>query len=213
MPRWVILAVIILASLVLIPFAFIARSRVTRSPQPRIHLIPDMDNQPRFKSQQGNDLFADGRAMRPPVEGTVARGRLNEDDAFIRGIGDGDWSTELPVELDAALLERGRERYGAFCAPCHGLAGYGDGIVSKRAEGLQEGTWIPPSSLHTELVRSRPVGHLYNSITHGIRTMPAYGSQIPESDRWAIVGYVRALQRSQNGRLEDVPEDLRSNLR
>jgi hypothetical protein len=93
------------------------------------------------------------------------------------------------------------------------LAGYGDGMVAKRADELMEATWVPPSSFHTELVRSRPVGHLYNTITNGIRNMPAYGPQIPEHDRWAIVAYVRALQLSQNADVSDVPAELRSSLR
>ena len=82
-------------------------------------------------------------------------------------------------------------------------AGYGDGIVARRADRLQEGTWVPPSSLHDDTVRQRPDGHLFNTITNGIRTMPAYGPQIPERDRWAVVAYVRALQRSQRARVED----------
>ena len=110
-------------------------------------------------------------------------------------------------------MKRGKERFDVFCAPCHGLAGNGDGLVAKRADRLQEGTWTPPSSLHTDLVRSRPDGQLYNSIANGVRTMPAYGSQIPVPDRWAIVAYVRALQRSSNARVADVPAELRSQLR
>jgi mono/diheme cytochrome c family protein len=86
-------------------------------------------------------------------------------------------------------------------------------MVSKRAEELQEGTWTPPSSLHTDLIRSRPVGQLYNTITNGIRNMPAYGPQISVADRWAIVVYVRALQRSQGATVDDVPAELRASLR
>jgi hypothetical protein len=78
---------------------------------------------------------------------------------------------------------------------------------------LQEGTWTPPSSYHTDLVRGRPVGHLFNTITYGIRNMPEYGSQIPVEDRWAIVLYVRALQRSQDAGVGDVPPELRRQLR
>jgi mono/diheme cytochrome c family protein len=172
-----------------------------------------MDRQDNVRGQKANPLFADGRAMRPPVAGTVARGELREDGWLYRGVVGDDWAAGFPVEVTASTLSRGRERYEVFCTPCHGMSGYGDGIVAKRAENLQEGTWVPPSSFHTDLVRTRPVGHLYNSITNGIRNMPAYGSQIPVEDRWAIVAYVRALQRSQNARIEDVPEELRPNLR
>jgi mono/diheme cytochrome c family protein len=85
--------------------------------------------------------------------------------------------------------------------------------VSKRADALQEGTWTPPSSLHTDLVRGRAAGHLFNTITNGIRNMPGYGSQIPVEDRWAVVAYMRALQRSQAASVDDVPIDLRASLR
>ena len=86
-------------------------------------------------------------------------------------------------------------------------------MVSKRADALMEGTWTPPTSFHTDLIRERPDGHLYNTISNGIRNMPAYGSQISVADRWAIVAYVRALQRSQNATVDDVPEDIRAQLR
>ena len=145
--------------------------------------------------------------------GTVARGELNGDDAYYRGTGGEDWIETLPIPVTMQLMERGRERFDVFCAPCHGLAGAGDGMVAKRAEELQEGTWTPPASFHSELVRGRADGHLFNTITNGIRNMPAYAPQIPVEDRWAIVAYIRALQRSQGAPLEDVPADLRAQLR
>jgi mono/diheme cytochrome c family protein len=211
-PRWVVPALIALAALALVPFAYVARARASRSPVPRIHLFQDMDNQPRFKSQQANPLFADRRAMRPEVAGTVAHGELREDERLFRGVDGGQWVREFPVTVDRALLDRGRERYGIYCAPCHGLAGYGDGMVSRRADRLQEGAWVPPSSLHADTVRSRPVGHLFNTVTHGIRNMPAYGASIPVADRWAVVAWVRVLQRSQHATLADVPEKDRPGL-
>ena len=88
-----------------------------------------------------------------------------------------------------------------------------DGPVAKRADALQEGTWTPPSSYHTDLIRSRPVGQLFNTITNGIRNMPGYAAQIPVADRWAIVAYVRALQRSQDASVADVPAELQRQLR
>ncbi len=216
-PRWIWYIALVLVALSWIPLVLVARARVTTTPNPRIHLIQDMDNQPKFKPQQANPMFADTRAMRPPVTGTVARGTLVGDPRVDTGLADPanpeSWIEVMPVEVTPELMERGRERYEVFCSPCHGLGGVGNGAVSVRAEALQEGTWTPPSSFHTELVRSRPVGHLYNTITHGIRNMPAYGTMIDRSDRWAIVAYVRALQRSQYATVEDVPADLRSSLR
>jgi mono/diheme cytochrome c family protein len=205
---------VIATALALVPLALVARARTTTSTRPRINLVPDMDNQPKFRAQQANPMFADGRAMRPPVAGTVARGELREDAATYAGkTAAGEWVSAIPVAVTARLMKRGQERYDVFCTPCHGFAGNGDGIVAKRADRLQEGTWTPPSSLHTDLVRSRPDGQLFNTITNGVRTMPAYGSQIPVADRWAIVAYVRALQRSQNASVADVPAELRQQLR
>ena len=212
-PRWMLFAVIVLIALSWIPMSLVVRARNVKSAKPPIHVVPDMDNQPSYRAQKRNRLFADRRAMRPPVAGAVARGRLAADDALELGrVGD-EWVTAIPIPVDRALLERGRERFDIFCSPCHGLAGYGDGAVAKRADALQEGTWTPPSSFHTDLVRSRPVGQLYNSIVNGIRNMPAYGPQIDVEDRWAVVAYLRALQRSQNATIEDVPTDLRAALR
>ena len=213
-PRWLIYTVVVLVVLSWVPLALIARARAVKSPNPPIHLIQDMDNQASFKTQSRNRLFADRRAMRPPVEGTVARGGLDEDRALHRGTtSDGAWVGTNPVPVTMSLMERGRQRFDIFCSPCHGLSGYGDGMVASRAEELQEGTWIPPTSLHTDTVRERPDGHLYNTISNGIRNMPAYGPQIPVQDRWAIVAYIRALQRSQDATLDDVPPQMQTQLR
>jgi mono/diheme cytochrome c family protein len=213
MPRWLLPASFVLAALALIPFACVARSRAIRTPATQVHVFPDMDQQPKFKAQQPNPLFADGRAMRGPVAGTVPRGTLLDDDHLLRGVVGEDWAAENPLGINATLLAEGREKFEVFCTPCHGHSGYGDGIVGKRAEALQEGAWVPPSSLHTELVRTRPDGHLYNSITNGIRSMPGYGDQTSVEERWAIVAYVRALQRSQNATIQDVPDEVRPELR
>jgi mono/diheme cytochrome c family protein len=212
MPRWLIPALLICGSLALVPFACVARSRAMRSPLPRVHLIPDMDQQRKFKSQQTNPLFADRRAMRAPVEGTVARGGLELDEHFYRGLERGGYTERFPLPVTKDLLQLGRENYDVFCAPCHGLAGGGDGMVARRADRLRQGAWVPPTSLHDPPASTRSVGHLFNSITNGIRNMPAYGSQIPVADRWAIVAYVRALQKSQHARLEEVPPGQRSGL-
>jgi mono/diheme cytochrome c family protein len=186
---------------------------VTTSPEPRIHIIPDMDNQPKFKTQARNPIFADRRAMRPPVEGAVPRGTLLGNPALTSGKIGEEWVEAVPVEVDGEFLRRGRQRYDIYCSPCHGLAGFGDGMVAKRADELQEGTWTPPTSFHSDLLRERPDGHIFNTITNGIRNMPGYGPQITVEDRWAIVTYVRALQRSQNATVDDVPPEIRAQLR
>jgi len=212
-PRWLTFTIVTLVVLSWVPLALIMRARVTTSSQPRIHVIPDMDSQPKYKTQSRNALFADRRAMRPPVEGAVARGEVLGEQALMTGREGDGWIAEIPVPVDEALLVKGRQRYDIYCSPCHGLAGFGDGMVAKRADALQEGTWTPPSSFHTDLIRQREAGHIFNTISNGIRNMPAYGSQIPVEDRWAVVAYVRALQRSQNATTDDVPEDIRAQLR
>jgi len=212
-PRWLQYLVVVVVVLSWVPLVFIMRARNTTSPKPRIHIIQDMDNQPRVHTQSRAPLFADRRGMRPPVAGAVARGELREDDALYRGMVGEEWIEEIPVPVTLEMMDRGRERFDIFCSPCHGLAGGGNGMISRRAEELQEGTWTPPASFHTELIRSRPAGHIFNTISNGIRNMPAYAPQIPVADRWAIVAYVRALQRSQWAPIDDVPSELRAQLR
>ena len=214
MPRWLTSIVIILVALSWIPLALALRARAVKKTEPRIHIIPDMDNQPKVKTQSRFMLWADRRGMRPPVQGTVARSTVIGEPAIELGRANGGaWVELIPVPMSMSMIERGRQRYDIYCSPCHGLAGYGDGMVAQRADQLQEGTWTPPTSFHTDLVRGRPAGHIFNTISNGIRNMPSYGSQIPVDDRWAIVAYVRALQRSQDATIDDVPADLQAQLR
>ncbi len=212
-PRWILLVTIILVVASWVPFALIYRSRAARHPYSRSLILPDMVKQPKYRPQRVNAAFADERADRRPVEGTVAQGEAMTDDRFYRGRENGAWVTAFPIPVTESVMRRGRERYGIYCSPCHGLAGDGDGIVAKRAERLQEGTWVPPSSLHDPRLLAMPIGQLFNTITNGVRNMPPYGPQIPEADRWAIVAYVRALQLSRHATIEDVPPDARGSLR
>lgn len=176
----------------------------TISQKEPIHINPNMDWQERFEAQEANPFFADGRAMRAPVKGTVARGFLKENDALWTGkTASGSWAS-LPVEVNLELLERGRERYDIFCSVCHGLAGDGQGIIMTGGYG-----YVPAPTFHSEMVRAQADGYLYNALTYGVRSMPGYGTQIPVEDRWAIVAYIRALQRSQNASASDVPENER----
>ncbi len=228
MPRAILMGAAVLGSLALLPPVIIASARSTTSDKPRVHNFFDMDFQPKFKSQTSSRLFADGRAMRPRVSGTVPRGSLQQNASYEFGFapgkassGEGDgsetatpqWVKEVPMTVSTELMERGRERFDIHCAVCHGKAGYGNGLASLRALELEQGTWVPPTSLHSQHVIDQPVGQLFNSITNGVRKMPAYGHQISVEDRWAIVLYMRALQRSQQASLADVPTDLRATLR
>ncbi|MDP8246015.1 MAG: cytochrome c [Candidatus Hinthialibacter antarcticus] len=207
---WIICGAVIALIVAAIPVALISKARVTTSKMPRIHLIQNMDNQPRMKSQQYSVLFADRRAMRPQVDGTVARGELDLADGFHTGAVGEEWVKDYPVPVTDLLIQRGEEKYEINCAICHGYAGFGDGMVNKRAEQLQQPAWIQPSSFHTDEIRNRDNGHIFNTITNGIRTMPSYRDKLSPKDRWAVVAYVRALQRSQNAALEDIPQDVLS---
>jgi mono/diheme cytochrome c family protein len=199
MPAVIVYAMVILTVAAVVPFALAAKARHSKSTEPKIHAMGDMDWQARFNAQQPNPFYADEMAMRLPEPGTVAIGDLKDDDHFYQGKVAGTFVRTFPKQVEAtdATMEHGRERFGIYCAPCHGLSGQGDGMVHKRAAALEEGTWVQPTSLTQENIYYQPVGQLFNTITHGIRNMPAYGSQIPEEDRWAIVMYVRALQRTK----------------
>jgi len=159
----------------------------------------DMQVQPRVNPLAKSDFFPDQRSARPPVEGTVARGQLHEDAYFYTGkIGNspGDY---LPFPVTREVLDRGRERYNIFCAPCHSRVGDGNGFVPSR------GFARTPPSFHIPRLQKAPAGYFYDVITEGFGTMPDYASQIPARDRWNIVAYVRALQLSQNATMADVP--------
>jgi mono/diheme cytochrome c family protein len=208
LPRILVYSLLVAGCLALIPPVVFARMRATPSPNRPIHIFWDMDFQPKFKTQVPNPLFADGRAMRAPVQGTVGRGEAYADAHLYEGVVDGQWATSLPaaVKMDAATLERGQQRFNIYCSACHGYAGFGDGAVNQRAmelvsnaTGPVNGTqWVAAKSLHDETTRNQPVGQLFNTITHGIRNMAGYGAQIATEDRWAIAAYVKALQLSQD---------------
>lgn len=311
-----------------IPLLIVLKMRVTHSDKPRFHVFYDMDFSPAKDAQQESTLFADGRAMRPDVPGTVARGQVGADLDYMTGIdidklsaidppraeqlvrlfdplyqqesdekasdesaeaaanedepaaagapeqkeaetGDdetaeeksesttensepakepsaetaqGDeqesasepdgndqpvaeapapsvmdttpWLTENPLAVDLELVEQGRKYFGIYCSVCHGMNGGGNGLVNRRARKILSATWIPPSSLHQDTLYSDkyPDGKLFSTISNGIRKMPGYAGQIKVRDRWAIVAYVRALQKSQNSSIDQVPQDRREEI-
>jgi mono/diheme cytochrome c family protein len=171
------------------------------SPDPPIHLNLNMDFQDRYLPQAKSELFGDQRAMRPDVPGTVARGNLRDDDHLFRGLIHGQAATTLPIPLSRELLLRGRDRFNIYCAVCHDQAGTGEGLVVKKG-------MLPPPAYSQERLRLMPLGQIFETISHGVRNMPSYASQIPVSDRWAITSYVRALQLSQGASLKDIPQDI-----
>ncbi|MSQ90810.1 MAG: cytochrome c [Phycisphaerales bacterium] len=222
MPRIIICTLLIFTLLAILPPVIAAQTRAKTSPNRPINLIQDMDLQAKFKAQSENDLFADKRSQRPQVQGTVARNESYLDTHFNEGTVDGQWATTTPSQLpfNAALLTRGQERFNIYCTPCHGYSGSGDGAINQRAmelvanaDGPVNGTvWVAAKSLHDATVTIQPMGQIFNTVTNGVRNMAGYGSQVPIEDRWAIVAYVRALQRSQNASIDDVPQSKRGEL-
>jgi mono/diheme cytochrome c family protein len=166
---------------------------------------PNMSRQPKYKPLAGSDFFADGSTARPPVEGTVARGRMRADERFFTGKINGVLVSRLPLTVTRSVLERGRERYDIFCSPCHGRIGDGSGMVAQR--GLRQ-----PPSYHIDRLREAPDGHFFDVMTNGFGAMPSYASRIAVEDRWAITAYVRALQLSQAAKIQDVPPAERPKL-
>ena len=166
-------------------------ARGCTSSQPPIQINPSMDNQPKVLPQTASTFFYDGASMRQPVPGTVPIGGLKEDTAFFTGMGaDGKPVAAIPAKVDEALLERGRERYVIYCQPCHDARGDGKGILFQRGN-------VPTASFHQEKILKYPDGLIFDVITNGRGLMAGYRWPIPPADRWAIVAYVRALERKR----------------
>ncbi|MEW5983823.1 MAG: cytochrome c [Acidobacteriota bacterium] len=165
----------------------------------------DMHDQPRYKPYARSDFFSDRRASRALVPGTIARGHLRDDALLYEGKVDGQLSTVFPFPVTAEVMARGRERFDVFCSACHGFTGTGDGMIVRRG-------YRRPTSFHDERLRQVPPGYIYDVVTNGFGAMPDYATQIPVRDRWAIVAYLKALQRSQHATMADVPEAERGRL-
>jgi len=183
----------------------LAGCRGQASDESPVHLIGDMDWQPKVQPEEASPLFADGRGMRPLVPGTVPVGLLAEDDAYFRGKEGDKHVARTPVEVTETLLRRGQDRFNIYCTPCHDKTGSGRGTVIQRG-------YPPPIDLTGDRARGLPDGEIFDVITNGVRNMPAYRKQIPVEDRWAIVTWVRVLQRSQYGKADDVPQAERAGI-
>ena len=204
--------------------------RGAKSSRPPIELFPDMDHQDKVKAQTPSGFFADGRAAREPVAGTVplgfsmpqhrpVDGSAGESispykkvifsgapDYLDTGKMGANWGTGLPFDVTPAVMERGQQRFGIYCAVCHGATGAGNGIAHKFGVNTVQ-------SLIQERIKVMSDGEIFNTLTHGKNTMLGYGDRIQVPDRWAIIAYVRALQKSQGGAtLSDVPEADRAKL-
>ena len=200
--------------------------RGSKSALPPIEIFPDMDHQPKFQPQHGNAFFADGLSARKPVAGTIPLGYnlpgsflqagakngafnpggfTNQPDYANTGRFGDVFGDGIPVDVSEDFVRRGHDRFNIHCAACHGKVGMGNGIVSQF--GL-----VAVANLQLDLFKAMPDGQLYYTITNGKGNMGAYGPNISIEDRWAIVAYVRALQRSQSGKLADLPADKQKAL-
>lgn len=171
--------------------------------------FPGMKYQPKLRPQSASPFFADGQADRLPPAKTVARGLLHEDDHLYRGKdASGQFVNGFPEQLtvDLAFLQRGQQRYDTFCAPCHGLTGFGDGILARYGMGTLPGN----GNYHTDRLRAMTDGQIYDTITNGSQSkvMFPYADKLVPEDRWAVVAYVRALQRAQQGTAADVADPV-----
>jgi mono/diheme cytochrome c family protein len=157
----------------------------------------DKGQTPNIDSSAGQPIFADGRAMRKEVEGTVAVGSMADDAFKVFKTGD-VYETGLPMELTEDLLNLGQHKFQVFCAPCHGMGGMGDGPVNQRALSLGEGTWVTAKNLQDAPAKAMTTGQLYEIITNGVSTMASYKAQLSPKERWAVVSYIRALQSTSD---------------
>lgn len=165
----------------------------------------DMHLQPKYKPDEGSKFFQDGRANRPQIPDTVARGHVRTDELLYTGRVNGVAVDQFPFPITAQVLERGQARYNIFCTPCHDYTGSGRGMV------VQRGFPAPPS-YHLDRLRDAPAGHFFEVMTNGYGAMYSYAARITPEDRWAIVAYIRALQLSQHAMLNDVPAEVRPKL-
>lgn len=165
-----------------------------------------MRDQPKYEPLEENDFFSDRRASRPLPAGTIPRSEgLDDPDQYSPRDANGDLIDSFPFEVTMDVLQRGRERYDIFCAPCHGRDGYGQGMIVQRG-------FSPPPSLHDQRLRDSPAGYYYEVITNGFGRMYAYNDRIAPRDRWAVIAYIRALQLSQNATENDVPPEELQNF-
>jgi mono/diheme cytochrome c family protein len=212
MLRWFIL--IYLVGCVLFFGLMGARSHDRRFADRPLEVFQDMDHQYKVRYQQPSNFFADGQASRKPVAGTIPMGHevlrskeqadraLEPGSYFATGLIGDYFGQGFPeqVRIDGELLRRGEERYGIYCSVCHGLSGDGKGVVGAYWLG---GMLPPTANLVDARVSALPEGKIFHTITHGQGLMGPYGGNIPVEDRWAIVAFVRALQKSQAADAKD----------
>ena len=199
---YLVLALVVVGTVSILGF------RGSNATKPPLEVFPDMDHQAKYKPQAASPFFADGRADRPLPAGVVARGNLRADDHLYEGkAANGSFAAGFPasITIDAKLLERGKDRYAIFCLPCHGATGDGNGITKSYGMGATP-------TYHDARLRNMAEGEIYNTIIHGKGNMLSYADKLSAEERWAVIAYVRALQRAHNGTINDVPASHKSEL-
>ncbi len=184
-----------------------------------LYIFPDMKRQLKLRPQEPNAFFANGISSQLPVAGTVAQRKpimvggqpvyYYEDSPVNTGrvTGSTNFVETNPMPITGELLQRGRQRFTIYCSPCHGAQADGNGITKK------VGAMAVVANLHDKRIVELADGEIFNTITHGKNLMGAYGPNVPTEDRWAIIAYLRALQLSHLGTVDDVPQELRSTLK
>jgi cytochrome c553 len=166
----------------------------------------DMFQNGRIKPEEESHFFRNGStAQRQPAH-TLAQSQYSKDPLFDTGEENGRLASSFPMKITTELLNRGRERFNIYCSVCHGRTGEGNGMIVQRG-------FPKPPTFHQDRLRKAPPGYIFGVITHGYGVMYSYADRVQPADRWAIVAYIRALQLSQNARLEDVPLDRRGELK
>ncbi len=164
-----------------------------------------MHVQPRYNPEGPSTFFSDGRSVRDPVPGTVARGQLRIDDHLYAGNVDGKDAEQFPFPIKAADMARGQQRYNIYCSPCHDYLGTGNGMIVQRG-------FPQPPSFHIDRLRQAPAGHFFSVMTNGYGAMYSYASRVSPEDRWRIAAYIKALQFSQGAPVADLPTETKSKL-
>jgi Cytochrome C oxidase, cbb3-type, subunit III len=212
--------------LITVAIVSLAGFRGEKSSEPPVQIFPDMKVQPRYDPQHTSTFFSDGSAGRKPVAGTIPLGYTmpgsflqagakngtieptgfaNKPDYYNTGKMGDSYGDGFPMDVTEAIVLRGQERFNINCAVCHGKAGLGNGVISK----FGIATIV---NLQDDRIRTMPDGQIFSTLTNGKNTMGAYGPQIAVDDRWAIVAYVRALQKSQGMKLTELSADKQKEL-
>ncbi len=162
-----------------------------------------METQAKYEYYETSEFWADGKAMRTPPEGTVPRERLVGNPGLTTGRVNGAFVSAIPLELNRQVLEDGQKHYNIVCSQCHGRLGDGNSVVAENM-ALR----LPPSLLQ---IANKPDGHFYAAITEGYGVMPSFAGELNIQERWAVVAYVRALQRARNTQAggQPVPQENR----